>query len=306
MAAVVLWITGLLFVMGFIYLLIMALILIPHIFHASPETSDNFFLRVWRGEVAPDVAPMISERYPATHFFLRLWRGEIALWITCWMGLFSVGIVGHWIFPVIKWVIALNVAIVAFVFRVVLGPDSVPKWVADLLVVVANAITVLYAAFIFVCIWRSADHYARSHRLRLNATLAKAVVVLGSAFFVFLLFRLATGPGTYADETTDEKAQYLAAIPGLNADLPKKVDRVTTLTKIDFNGNEFRYFETISAKIDKDGLMDNIKSVLVDAACKDSDKLSVLKNGINFKFIYSDSDGQPLGEIAITKSDCPA
>jgi hypothetical protein len=111
-----------------------------------------------------------------------------------------------------------------------------------------------------------------------------------------------------ASESPDSKMQHDAMVAGLNADLPKKIDSITTLTKIDVDQSEFKLFETISAsaKINKATFAQNMRRSISAAVCKDQDVRNNLNRNLNYDYIYVDSNLNPIGHILITKADCPA
>jgi hypothetical protein len=87
--------------------------------------------------------------------------------------------------------------------------------------------------------------------------------------------------------------------------MPKKIDSVTTLTKIDVDQSGFRYFETVSAKVDKATFPQNMKRIISPTLCKDKDVRESLSNNLSYSYIYVDPNQNPIAQITITKADCP-
>lgn len=104
----------------------------------------------------------------------------------------------------------------------------------------------------------------------------------------------------------DQILQLDATIAGLNKDLPKMIDLVTRLNKIEVTDQGFVFLETITVKVDNpDVLQTNVKPSIAKGLCEDANTLSVLKSGRSYHYVYSDSDGKALGDVVITKADCP-
>ena len=79
------------------------------------------------------------------------------------------------------------------------------------------------------------------------------------------------------------------------------------LNKIYLKSNGYIYYETITKEIDnkeKDILLKHLKPVIASGLCKNIDTLKVLTSGLNYTYIYSDLEAQPIGEITVTKLDC--
>jgi len=108
-------------------------------------------------------------------------------------------------------------------------------------------------------------------------------------------------------KATSPDEQMQALISGLNADLPKMIDPVTRLNKIDLKSNGYIYYETITKKLDnkeKDISLKHLKPVIASGLCKNIDTLEIINSGLNYTYIYSDLEAQPIGEITVTKLDC--
>ena len=97
-------------------------------------------------------------------------------------------------------------------------------------------------------------------------------------------------------------------VAGLNADLPKKVDSITTLTKIDADQSGFKLFETISAsaKINKATFAQTMRHSISAALCKDQDVRNNLNRNLNYDYVYVDSNQNSIGQVLITRADCPS
>jgi len=142
--------------------------------------------------------------------------------------------------------------------------------------------------------------------------LAKVGVVLGALSFIGAFAKMAsneTGSVASLSEATspDEQMQYKAIISGLNADLPKMIDSITRLEKIDVKRGSYIYYETLTKEFDdkqKGQLLTNLQPIIASGLCKNTDTLSSLNSGLSYTYIYSDSKAQPIGQLTITKSAC--
>lgn len=99
--------------------------------------------------------------------------------------------------------------------------------------------------------------------------------------------------------------QLEALRSGLNKDLPKMVDSITRLDEIDLSDKGYTYFETITIRVeDKDAMLALVKPSIAKGLCKDAKVLNLLKDGIIYRYVYTGKNGQSLGDIIITKTDC--
>ncbi len=47
-----------------------------------------------------------------------------------------------------------------------------------------------------------------------------------------------------------------------------------------------------------------VKPSIAKGLCKDAKVLNLLKDGIIYRYVYTGKNGQSLGDIIITKTDC--
>lgn len=174
------------------------------------------------------------------------------------------------------------------------------------------ALMVIYSFIVLVGIWRSSNKYAALNPKQHYSALAKAAVILGAFSLVAVFGNLASNEknsiSSLSEATSpDEKMQYQAIISGLNTGLPKMIDQITRLDKIDLQSSGYIYYDTIIKELDdnqKEHLLNSVKPIIASGLCKSADTLNSLNNGLSYTYIYSDSKAQPLGKITITKSDC--
>lgn len=81
-----------------------------------------------------------------------------------------------------------------------------------------------------------------------NARLAQAAVVLGVITLGTSLTKMASNETSLPSNSSspDEKMQLQATLAGLNGNLPRKIDNISSLNKIDFRANSFIYYISTS------------------------------------------------------------
>jgi hypothetical protein len=231
------------------------------------------------------IIPPIDKR----PFLVRLWRGQIPLGITYWL----YGVVGaliiRFISPIITYIMAANasrlselhISIVRYV------------WLAFVLA---------FSVVIYVGIWRSANRYALEKPKRVTyARLAQLMTVIGSTTTAAALFQTSN---VFNPISPYERMQLSAAIAGLNAHLPRKIDDVTNLRKIDIKNSNVIYYLSLTSVIqDKDAFATNMKA-RIKASCKSPGIVSVLKYSSRVDYVYSDPSASNFATIELQQSDC--
>ena len=228
-----------------------------------------------------------------SNILLRLWRGEITLWKTFWLfGVFGGIIIGS--VPVlITHTITINANIKLAAFSLL-------------------TLSMTYLIIVLVGIWRSSNKYAALYRKSINSKLAKFAAILGA---LSIVVAIGEAVQNYPDSTqslfegksADEQMQRQAVISGLNADLPKMVDVITRLERIDIKGKNFIYYYTIIKDFDDkqmEQMISMIKPSTAQAVCKKVDAFKMLKGVFVFNYIYSDLSGRRLGSFDINMRDC--
>jgi hypothetical protein len=230
-----------------------------------------------------------------SNFVGRLWNGDISLVETYWL----FGVLGGFI---------LRILSLALTYVITYNSPSLSAFDISLISDLWFALVMNYSIIVTVGIWRSATKYAKQKPASSrNAALAKTAVILG-------ILALIKGMTDFISPTAlhetmnagsvDERTQADAIVSGLNANLPKKLDNVSTLTKIDFRGNSFIYFIQISVKVQdvasfNDKIRDSFKGT-----CTDKDLSQILKSNINLTYVYSDPTTPNLATIIVSKADC--
>lgn len=229
----------------------------------------------------------------------RLWRGDIPLWKSYWLYGSLAGII-------------LNVIVTLTVYQTAYYAENFSKFDLYLISYLLIVITILYSVIVFVAIWRSANKYRALYPEKRGwATLAQVAVVLGGLSLIGSLANTFLNSGKTIDEikktgATTERMQLQATIAGLNKDLPKMIDSITRLNKIDINDSGFVYFETITTNLDDTTLLQKrVKPNIAKGLCAHPDTFEHLKDGLSFRYVYSDGDGKHLDDVVITKADCP-
>jgi hypothetical protein len=155
-----------------------------------------------------------------------------------------------------------------------------------------------------VSIWNSATNYAKDNtKHRGWARAAKTTVVLSALVLMGSISEMISGTSSSIDDTQPETE---AMISGLNADLPRKVDNVTILEKIDMRNNMVLYYFTVTADItNPQAFKTAMTHNLLSMACSDKDMSSMLEANYTLDWIYSVATPPNSITIAATKSDCP-
>ena len=99
--------------------------------------------------------------------------------------------------------------------------------------------------------------------------------------------------------------QAEAMIAGLNANLPKKLDAISSLTRIDFQNNAFIYYIKSERKIvNKQDFYNRMREQL-KSACSNDELNPLIKSNLKLTYIYSDPDTPNAATVVISKADCP-
>lgn len=231
-----------------------------------------------------------------SNFVGRLWNGDISLGETYWLFGVLGGLILRLLSRALTYVIAYN-------------SPSLSAFDISLISDLWFALVMNYSIIVMVGIWRSATKYAKQKPASsLNAALAKTAVVLGGILVLIKGMTDFISPTTLHETmnagSVDERMQADAIVSGLNANLPKKLDNVSTLTKIDFRRNSFIYYIQISVRVqDAASFNDKMRNSL-KSTCTDKDLSQILKSNINLTYVYSDPTTPNLATITVSKADC--
>jgi hypothetical protein len=99
--------------------------------------------------------------------------------------------------------------------------------------------------------------------------------------------------------------QYDAIIAGLNANLPQKLDAVSTVTRIDFKNNSVIYNIELSVKIEDIETFNQKMHAHLLSMCTDAKMRDILKSNISLTYAYSDPDTPNVSAIVVQRADCP-
>jgi hypothetical protein len=161
-----------------------------------------------------------------------------------------------------------------------------------------------------MAIWRSASNYSQKYpHNRIWSLLAKGAVclsVLGllKSGFAFITRTDESDVQAITNPTTSSTLIAKdAMISGLNANLPKKIDSVTVLNKIELNDNTFVYDYSVLTQLnDVSTFEQKMKAHLIKNVCA-SAVADNLKAGLDTKYVYTDTNNA-TASITITKTDC--
>jgi hypothetical protein len=85
------------------------------------------------------------------------------------------------------------------------------------------------------------------------------------------------------------------------------IDAITRLDKIDIGSDGYIYHETLIKELDKkqtDRVLNDLRKSLPSSLCGNAETLKSLNAGLSYRYIYSDSKAQLIGQLTITKSAC--
>lgn len=232
----------------------------------------------------------------SSSFIVRLWNGEISLAKTYWLFGVLGGVVSRLLSPLITYVLTSNAS-------------SLSAFDIAAINYLWSGLVIGYFVVVYVGIWRSSNRYAAQNPTkRLWANLAKAAVILGSLAFIKLFVDIFS-PETPAPQpnsaSVDERMQYDAMIAGLNANLPQKLDAISTITRIDFKNNSLIYNIHSSVKIEDVEAFNQKMHAQLLSVCTDAKMRDILKSNISLTYAYSDPDTPNVSAIVVQRADCP-
>ncbi|MFV8250462.1 hypothetical protein [Bdellovibrio bacteriovorus] len=88
-----------------------------------------------------------------------------------------------------------------------------------------------------------------------------------------------------------------------NKQLPKKVDEVTTLLKMNLNDKTLEYVYEVDTKVSPEALKANMPMQLQLGACKMPEIKSLLAH-FDLKFTYQNSSKSPVADFSLPKGYC--
>jgi hypothetical protein len=96
------------------------------------------------------------------------------------------------------------------------------------------------------------------------------------------------------------------ALLQLRAELPKKIDDLTTMREVYAGSGTVLY----KLQIDRSEIQfatrsDEMKKSITRAACKEPSYAKSLRYGAKYQYYYEDKNGRAVGTIVIEKGDCP-
>jgi len=234
-----------------------------------------------------------STKPPADNIIARLWRGDVSLPQAYWL----YGCVGGVSFRLISPQVT---------YALVSHSQDLSSTAFDLLRYGWLAIYYCYTTFIFIAIWRSANNYALAKpEKKGNATVAKVMVVIGVLMLAGSLAKLNDNRLTSSSNGTDDQMQLEATIKGLNVGLPRKLDDVSTLNKIDIHDDTIFYYISLSTTIpNKESFKTKMKGSM-HSVCSDKDLAPILKANNKLEWVYAESTSNSSVTVTMTKADCP-
>ena len=159
---------------------------------------------------------------------------------------------------------------------------STGRWVARIL----GGIALVAAGAVVGAFWIIMDKGAYELGRRAQEFLAKPSLVEG------------------ASDVEQRNAKILGQ---LRAELPKKIDEMTTLTWVKSEGTKLIYENRVAveaAKLD-DAMKGKLRHSVITNVCGATGTRKILALGGSFQYVYADLAGKPLMTIDVAKSNCP-
>jgi len=97
---------------------------------------------------------------------------------------------------------------------------------------------------------------------------------------------------------------FVLAAQALNADLPVRVDENTVLTRAEADGVRFLYFYTVNDVEKRSELIEAFRSIVQNSVCDSVKIVRAMDSGGSFIYTYSFENGELIGSIELTKTDC--
>jgi hypothetical protein len=104
----------------------------------------------------------------------------------------------------------------------------------------------------------------------------------------------------------DIEAGFEKALVKMRAEVPKKIDEITTLTWVRYEGTTMIYENRLAinaAKVD-DTMKGKIAQLIVKNVCATAETRRLLNLGASFRFVYSDLDARPVMTVDTVKQNC--
>lgn len=231
-------------------------------------------------------AVISPEKSPS--FIVRFWNGDVALWKCYWLFGALVGtIIRVGLTPALSYLIGANIS-------------SLSAFDLDVINYGWSALTIGYSAVVLVAIWRSAEKYIDKFPAKAwKGKLGKAAVVLGWMMVVAGIVR--TFDTSWQPTTADDRRAVQATIAGLNRDLPKMIDNITRLDRVDIKGLDLYNYHTVTVPISDRAKLDATIRGNLKKQCFNWQ--SYLKSGATYNYVYTDSAGSTV-TVTITRADC--
>jgi hypothetical protein len=147
-------------------------------------------------------------------------------------------------------------------------------------------------------------------------TVAKVVggIALLAAVFVAGAFATDIVRGAFSlvarpwapNNAADIEAGFEKALVRMRAEVPKKIDEITTLTWVRYEGTTMIYENRLAinaAKVD-DVMKGKIAQLIVKNVCATAETRRLLNLGASFRFVYSELDARPVMTVDTVKQNC--
>ena len=224
---------------------------------------------------------LIAKENP--NFVVRLFRGDISLPITYWIFLV---LIGKFAFQIIDKLIELNYI------------DIVSTQTGEWSVIAFYWVTIGYAIFMLIAVWRSAGKYQGR---AIWAGLARVLVVFGTIAFV----------GSFIiglQEGSDNDLMLSEEIERINISLPSMIDKNTRLDHASIRNGDIHYNYTLvnssAESVDTKRFTSVMTPKLKTAQCENEEIRTLLDEDRKIVYTYRDKASKPIAKIVVERSDC--
>ncbi len=137
--------------------------------------------------------------------------------------------------------------------------------------------------------------------------LMAAVFMIGK--FATDISRIASNfmaPSSEGRNTADIEEVFAKTLLKMRTELPKKIDDITTLMWVRYEGTSFIYENRVAidgAKIDRD-MKSKIGQLIFKNVCATAELRRLLNLGATFRYVYADMSAKPVMTIEMMKQNC--
>lgn len=234
-------------------------------------------------------------------YIVKHWKGELSLPVSYWINGVLLG-----------WFIAFGATWFTNNAEVVLAPYL--KWPAiQGLFVLQLILVVAIAIWMGVGIWRSAGNSMKAGRYTWPAIARFLVLVQGALFFYNIWAGYTGSSGVIHPQEvamnviTRPSVESLVQVSAenLKAELPLKLDEVTTFTDVKAENRSLHFYYTISPSSYFQQLdWDRYRNIVVENICGSVPDVNLLRRGATYQFWHTDGLLPHQNRFTLSEMDC--